>query len=314
MLSMRVLLSLLAFASSSRAAFYTISDSYKGTDFLTGFIHENITDPTHGRVTYVSQADALAKNLTYARGSTLIIRTDDTTVLSADGPGRDSVRLRSNKMYTTHVSIWNIHHMPQGCGTWPAVWEVGSVWPDYGEVDIVEGVNSKAPNQASFHTGAGKSLRRSLYRITETGGNNCDSKATNNTGCGVKDTRQDSFGPSFNDGGGGFYAMERAQDGIRVWFWSRGAAIPWDVKYGLDIIETSAWGTPVAFWPSTMCDPSKLGPHWLVINLTLCGDWAGADDVYPVSGCPDTCISFVDNNPSAFSQAYFEVEWAKVYE
>ena len=55
---------------------------------------------------YVDQATALSKNLTFASGDTLILRSDDTTVLSASGPGRDSVRIRSTKAYTTHVAMY----------------------------------------------------------------------------------------------------------------------------------------------------------------------------------------------------------------
>lgn len=54
---------------------------------------------------YVDQATAVSKNLTFASGDTLILRADDTTVLSASGPGRDSVRIRSVKTYTTHVAM-----------------------------------------------------------------------------------------------------------------------------------------------------------------------------------------------------------------
>lgn len=58
------------------------------------------------RRNYVDQATALSKNLSYANGDTFILRADDTTVLSASGPGRDSVRIRSVKTYTTHVSVY----------------------------------------------------------------------------------------------------------------------------------------------------------------------------------------------------------------
>ena len=54
---------------------------------------------------YVDQDTAVAKNLTIARGDTLILRADDTTVLDPNGPGRDSVRIRSKKTYTTHVVV-----------------------------------------------------------------------------------------------------------------------------------------------------------------------------------------------------------------
>lgn len=45
--------------------------------------------------------------------------------------------------------------MPQGCGTWPAVWELGPDWPADGEIDIVEGVNDVVPNQSTLHTSPG---------------------------------------------------------------------------------------------------------------------------------------------------------------
>ncbi|THG97271.1 hypothetical protein EW026_g4685 [Hermanssonia centrifuga] len=119
------------------AAIYALTDNYVGTDFLTGFIFQNITDPTNGRVTYVTEETALALNLTYASGDTLIMRADDTTILDPDGPGRNSVRIMSVNNYTTHVAVFDIRHMPEGCSTWPAAWETGATnWPDCGEVDI----------------------------------------------------------------------------------------------------------------------------------------------------------------------------------
>ena len=52
---------------------------------------------------YVDQPTALAQNLTYANGNTLVLRSDYKTTLSASGPGRNSVRIRSNKSYKYHV-------------------------------------------------------------------------------------------------------------------------------------------------------------------------------------------------------------------
>ncbi len=54
---------------------------------------------------YVDQGTAIAKNLTYASGDTFIIRAGHTTVLTPSGPGRNSVRLMSNKQYTRHVAV-----------------------------------------------------------------------------------------------------------------------------------------------------------------------------------------------------------------
>lgn len=55
---------------------------------------------------YVDQSTAVADNLTYASGDTLVMRCDDTTTLSSSGAGRNSVRLKSNAQYTTHVVVY----------------------------------------------------------------------------------------------------------------------------------------------------------------------------------------------------------------
>ena len=55
---------------------------------------------------YVNEATAQSLNLTYANGDTFILRTDYTTVLSASGPGRNSVRIQSNAQYSTHVAVY----------------------------------------------------------------------------------------------------------------------------------------------------------------------------------------------------------------
>lgn len=91
--------------SSAFAAKYKLVDDFVGKDFLHGFEHEAIDDPTHGRVVYVDEATALKQNLTYASGDSFVIRTDYKTVLDPDGPGRNSVRIRSKKTYTTHVAV-----------------------------------------------------------------------------------------------------------------------------------------------------------------------------------------------------------------
>ena len=53
----------------------------------------------------MDEATALKKNLTYAHGDHFVIRADHTTVLDPNGPGRDSVRLESNKVYENHVTV-----------------------------------------------------------------------------------------------------------------------------------------------------------------------------------------------------------------
>ena len=50
MLALRIVLGLTAIAVPVLGATYSISESYQGSDFLNGFHHQAISDPTHGRV------------------------------------------------------------------------------------------------------------------------------------------------------------------------------------------------------------------------------------------------------------------------
>ncbi|KJA25440.1 glycoside hydrolase family 16 protein [Hypholoma sublateritium FD-334 SS-4] len=299
-----------------RGATYSQTDSHTGTGFLKSFTVESEADPTHGRVNYVNAATAASLNLTYASGDTFILRADSTTVLSASGPGRNSVRIQSNKQFNNSVMIFNIRHMPEGCGTWPAVWTVGPDWPNGGEIDILEGVNNQGPNQVTLHTGSGCTMPSSRSELGTPAQNNCDANVNSNSGCGVKVSDARSYGPTFNSDGGGWYAVERTSDFIKVWFWSRQATgIPTDAMNGATSVDTDNWGTPQAYFPSTSCPISSMfAPQNIVINLTFCGDWAGASSIYAASGCPSTCVDYVNNNPSAFTNAYFDFAWLKIYQ
>ncbi|PFH48249.1 glycoside hydrolase family 16 protein [Amanita thiersii Skay4041] len=305
---------LFAAAGPALTAAYTLSDNIIGSGFYNAFDFEAIADPTHGRVNYVSQSTAQSQNLTFASSNSFILRADFKTVLSPSGPGRNSVRIRSKKTYTTHVAVFDMRHMPQGCGTWPAVWEtLESNWPNGGEVDIVEGVNDQSPNAATLHTSPGCTMPASRLQTGTSLQLDCNTQVNGNAGCGVRFPTTQSYGPSFNSIGGGWYALERTNLHIRVWFWPRNSgSVPAEVKNGASTVNPDSWGTPTALFPNTSCDlASHFSQNNIIINLTFCGDWAG--NVYGSSGCPSTCVDFVNNNPSAFTNAYFDFASLKVY-
>jgi hypothetical protein len=276
--------------SALGATFYQ-KDSHQGSGFLKSFTVESIPDPTHGRVNYVSAATAASQNLTFSSGDHFVMRADFKTTLSSSGPGRNSVRLKSIQRYTNVVMIFNVRHMPVGCGTWPAIWTLGDDWPNQGEIDIMEGINNQGANSMTLHTSSGCTVPFSRSQSGVTLGTNCDVGATNNAGCGVQSTDSRSFGPSFNANGGGWYAMERSPSEVKVWFWSRAASnVPSDVKNGATTINTNGWGQPNAYFPDTSCDiDDHFGPQNIMIDLTFCGDWAGSH--YGESGCPSSCES-----------------------
>ncbi|KAF9528601.1 glycoside hydrolase family 16 protein [Crepidotus variabilis] len=302
-------------ATCNLVSAYSLSDTIIGSNFFDAFAWEAIADPTHGRVNYVDQGTARNQNLSYASGDTFVLRADYRSYLGSGGAGRNSVRIRSWKAYTNHVAVFNVRHMPQGCGTWPAIWEVkGSNWPDGGEIDIVEGVNDQSPNAATLHTSGGCSMPGSRDETGSPTQLDCNAAVNGNSGCGVKFRNSNSYGPSFNSNGGGWYALERTSSSIKVWFWARNdGGVPAEVRNGGSNVTPGNWGTPSANFPNSQCNiASHFQEHNIVINLTFCGDWAGG--VYGNSGCPSSCDDYVNNNPGAFQNAYFDFASIRVYQ
>ena len=61
-------------------------------------------------------------------------------------------------------------------------------------------------------------------------------------GCGVQATGIEySYGTGFNSVGGGFYAMERTGQFIKVWYWQRYGSVPSDVANPGSSVDTDNW-------------------------------------------------------------------------
>ncbi|KAG8743423.1 hypothetical protein FRC10_012088 [Ceratobasidium sp. 414] len=280
----------------SSSPIWSLTDSYQGKDFFDCFTFEAIADPTHGRVNYVDMNTAIAHNLTQATRDSFIMRADSTNVLDPSGPGRESIRLQSKKQWTTAVSVFNLNHMPVGCGTWPAYWMTQHVgWPKNGEIDVLEGVNDQIPNRSALHTIDGCTIAPSRPMTGTVVSTNCSHSHNYNEGCAVTWDRQDSYAKPLNAIGGGWFVTERTDARISIWFWGRhDTNVPASVKYGSGTICTKDFGTPVAVWESSStCDfPTVFGEHNIIINLTL---------------------YYVNNNPAAFKDAYWDIASLKVY-
>lgn len=157
-------------------------------------------------------------------------------------------------------------------------------------------------------------MNRRREQTGETLGRNCDHEKNNNEGCGVEGPSESS-GQIFNDKGGGVYATEWREDGIRMWFFSRGDE-PEDLSDGQNTSpDPSTWGEATADFPNTNCD---IGNHFrnasIIMNIALCGEWAGADSVYKDEAhCPGECHNFVANNATAFEDAYWEIRSFRVF-
>ena len=73
------------------------------------------------------------------------------------------------------------------------------------------------------------------------------------------------------------------------------------------------WGLPNAAYPfGSWCPQSHFQNMQVVINTCLCGDWAGS--AFSQDGCGNNCNDYVANNPSAFSDAYWQINYIKIYQ
>lgn len=110
-------LACLAMLSCPAWAAYTLEDDYfAGNNFFGQFSFFTGNDPTHGFVQYQSQSSAQSMGLLSSSPFNAIMRVDSTNV---QPNGRPSVRLTSNKSYSTGLVIIDLEHMPGGiCGTW----------------------------------------------------------------------------------------------------------------------------------------------------------------------------------------------------
>lgn len=134
-----------------------------------------------------------------------------------------------------------------------------------------------------------------------------------NQGCSLSAGGSSSYGDGLNSAGGGIYATEWTSDHINIWFWAKGQA-PSDVTGANP--NPAAWGTPTAaFQGGSGCAIDKYFNNMqLVFDTTFCGDWAGQASVFGAnSQCTGTCQNYVQNNPTAFKDAYWSVNALKVY-
>jgi hypothetical protein len=276
---------------------------------------------------YVDGPGSVALNLTYTSATSAVLRVDlsdtDTTT------GRKSVRIESKNTYNNGLFIFDVLHTPYGCSTWPALWlSVQSNWPTNGEIDVIESTNTATVgNQMTLHTTEGCSMsvkRKESGSVLTT---NCYNGTDGNAGCGVQG-QPATFGEAFNNNGGGVYAMELRDAGIRTWFFPR-SNIPSDITTSTSnstsggsssvggTPDPSTWGEALADFPSTDCD---IGSHFrnqsIIVNIDLCGQWAGLEQYYSQqAGCPGTCVEYVSQQPgSAYENAYWEFASFRVYQ
>jgi len=302
-LSAIFLVSLLSFSSA-----YTLVEDWEPDNFFDNVGFYNGADPTNGYVYYTTQQQAEEWGYTYVSNNQVYIRADDTSISS--GSGRGSVRISSNNVYQRGLFIFDVQHMPFGCGTWPAIWTANlDTWPYGGEIDILEGVNNNDNNQMTLHTAPGCTFP--VTQWDESGvpvSGDCGANG-GSSGCAIEDYDSWSYGTNFNNNNGGVWAMQWEASGIYIWLWARDW-IPADITAKQPTLEN--WGTPRGTFPfGEGCDTSYFYNHHIIIDLTFCGDWAGSTFA---SQCGGDCDSYVQYNPSDFDDAYWVFNSVQVYQ
>ena len=122
-------------------ATYQLVNNYTPDTFGNQFKFFTDDDPTHGYVNYVDQNTAESLGLFKQQNGKLYLGADNTNI--ASGRGRNSIRISSRTRYTHGLFILDMDHMPDSqCGSWPAFWAYGPDWPNNGEIDVIEGMNS----------------------------------------------------------------------------------------------------------------------------------------------------------------------------
>ncbi|GAA6018617.1 hypothetical protein JCM11491_006168 [Sporobolomyces phaffii] len=311
--------------AAAEAKTYKLSQSLTGQSLLNAFTWQTGQSDNGGVAMYNSQASAKQKGLVKVDKSgavKLAVSTQQYQSL------RDSVRLVSKQTFSGGgLFVFDINHIPSGQGAWPALWFTGANWPQQGEIDVIEGVHETTMNALSTHTSAGCSMQQSgfygTFMMQSPQKTDCDARATDSQGCGVRSKSKVSYGPAFNKKGGGVYALQWSSAGIKIYFWSRNS-IPSDVKAGKPK-PSSKWGQPHFLVAGSTCNPfKKFSDLMLVINTNLCGVWAsgtwGTSLAYAgqsqspasITGHND-CASYVQNNGNAFKNAYWGINSIKIY-
>ncbi|KAL7416902.1 glycoside hydrolase family 16 protein [Mrakia frigida] len=307
-----VALSLSQFAPSAQATSYPLVQTFSGTTFFDDWTYYGAYDNTTlGDVIWVNETVGVDSTnpLTYTNtAGNAIVKVDNTTTVGYNLK-RNSVRLASKNYYAVgSVFVFDALHLPYGCSVWPAWWSTGADWPAGGEIDTFEGVNQQTNNQMALHTESGCTQATSVTQSGTTNSTTCDTSLNDNAGCAVTDSSDLSYGAPFAAAGGGVWVTELASTGINIWFFTR-ADVPTSISSATSSLDTSNLGTPSATWPQSSCDvDSYFGSQQLILDITLCGSWAGAattlEETCPALSGTATCYSTYVADGSNYDDAY----------
>jgi len=298
-------------------------------------------DETHGAVDYLSKEDAFKHGVIKTHPSHVNIGVGAKT----QPLKRASVMLHSKQAWRPDAGFivaMQYNHVPYGAGVWPAFWLMNSdvLWPHGGELDIMEYANDEV-SKVTFHTGQncmlngrrlGQCFGRHKDGMKGPGPSNCNTNYFKNLlGCRPRQVQRSGEWYAKNPG---VMAAVWDASGVSVYHIPK-AEIPADLAS--DKPKPEGWGrwrtAYIPFDERTCFDAAK--PQEIVLNIALCGDWAGGAWARSPAArrtgfmsprcrpgalstpSRDCCTQFVDSpgSESYFrSRAYFDIESIKVFE
>jgi len=233
------------------------------------------------------------------------------------------------------VALLKYKHLPVGCGVWPSFWSTNTdvEWPAGGELDIIEFANTEL-SKITFHSGPGCSLDSGKTARCRPQGSrsylstNCHTSYYKGLlGCYPMQIRRSGEDMSRDRG---IAAIEWTSTHINVYHIPE-HEIPADITTNRPAPET--WSRFLLTHMPFRSSCPTIGKQEFVINLQMCGDWAGgawskgscpaSTGYYPGVRCKrglsdprDCCTQYVTSDAATStlqSNAFFDIEYLKVY-
>lgn len=307
---------------------WNLKSHASGNNLINFFNFETVNEGGQGgSAKYVDLKEGYDSSMIGSKNGVLYFGVDTTQ----HSENRKSFRLSSKQTFTTgSLVVVDVLHMPATCGSWPSLWTVAkdAKWPEQGEIDIIEGVNLFTQNSFSVHTKPGFWMKsdgfQSKFMLDGDQQTNCDATATDDQGCGLRDTNKTSFGEPYNAGQGGVHVLEWTTDSIKIYFFPRGS-IPEDIASGYPS-KSPSWGQPTAKFTGSggQLTSDYFKDHVLVVNTNLCGKWpeaiwnsdasyAGQSKTCAAITGHHTCQDFITNAGDKLHEAYWAIKSVKVY-
>jgi len=270
---------------------YALAWKAQGKHFFDDLHFTTGAGKTGGSVNYLDKNNAFQHGIINTSKHSAKMRVGKA-FNTASGPRRHSVKVGTKKRFKHFLGVLKYKHVPFGLGVWPAFWTVGKNWPEGGELDVLEYASHEG-QQVSLHTGAKNHCKLSAHEVTKCmempDSNGMDYNCYTNYGKGQLGCAPTTFAgqrpPEYWSDHPGALAIEWTERFLKVYYFDE-ANIPddldsetptpeaWDEKWIISYFPFAASNEEHPGWCPN--PENVMGPQQLILNIELCGDWAGS--------------------------------------